>query len=195
MQTEHRVESGGFLLRCRFPPWLRSLGLANGVGILYFLGAYLGLALLTQPDGVAVFWPAAGISAGMLVALGPRARWPVAVGVIGATVLANLLSDRNLGATLVFALCNAGEAIIFAWLLNQHFTAHFSLGSVRNVIGLFGAAAVASAASGIGGTLGFLLFHHPGTPFLTTWLHWFASDALGIVTVSPLLIGLANIWQ
>ena len=193
MQTEHRIRRGGFLLRCGIAPGMNRLGLAIAVSILYFLGAHLGLALLTQPDGVAVFWPAAGISAGMLVALGPQARWPVAVGVAIATVLANLLSDRNLGATLVFVLCNAGEAILFAWLINQHFGSNFSLGRVRNVVGLFGAAAVASAVSGIGGTMGFLLFHHSGTPFLTTWLNWFASAALGLITVSPLIIGLANI--
>src|SRR5262245_39495240 len=192
MQKEHRIRRSA-LLRCGLPPWMNPLGLATATAILYFLGAHLGLALLTQPDGVAVCWPAAGISAGMLVAFGPQARWPVAVGVMVATILANLLSDRNLGATVVFVLCNAGEAILFAWLINQHFGPRFSLGNVRNVVGLFGAAAVASAASGIGGTMGFILFHHSGTPFLTTWLNWFASVALGLVTVSPLIIGLADI--
>src|SRR5262245_30016113 len=193
MQKEHRIQRGDSLLRCRFPLGMRPLGLAMAVSLLYFLGAHLGLALLTQPDGVAVFWPAAGISAGMLVAFGPQARWPVAGGVVVATVVANLLSDRNLEATLVFALCNPGEAILFAWLLNRHFGSPFSLGKVRDVVGLFGAAAVASAASGIGGTIGFLLFHYSGTPFLTTWLNWFTSAALGLVTVSPVIIGLANI--
>src|SRR5262245_22569408 len=193
MQLEHRIQRSDSLLRCTFPPGMGPLGLAMVVSILYFLAAHLGLALLTQPDGVAVFWPAAGISAGILVAFGPPARWPVAIGVMLATVLANLLSDRNLAATLVFALCNAGEAMLFAWLIDQHFGSRFNLGSVRNVVGLFGAAAVASAASGIGGTMGFLLFHHSGTPFLTIWLSWFTSAALGLVTVSPLMIGLANI--
>jgi integral membrane sensor domain MASE1 len=28
-------------------------------------------------------------------------------------------------------------------------------------------------------------------PILTTWQHWFASDITGIVTVAPLVIGLA----
>ena len=153
MQIEHRIQRGGSLLRCRFPPGMSPLGLALAVSVLYFLGAHLGLALLTQPDGVAVFWPAAGISAGMLVALGPRARWPVAFGVMAATVVANLLSDRNLEASLVFVLCNTGEPILFAWIINRHFGSRFSLGRVRNVVGLFGAAAVASAVSGIGGTM------------------------------------------
>jgi PAS domain S-box-containing protein len=195
MQKEHRIQRGDSLLPCRFPPAMSPLGFAMAVNILYFLGAHLGLALLTQPDGVAVFWPAAGISGGMLVAFGPQGRWPVAGGVMVATIVANLLSDRNLGATLVFALCNPGEAILFAWLINLHFGSRFSLGKVRNVVGIFAAAAIASAASGIGGTIGFLLFHHSGTPFLTTWLNWFTAAALGLVTVSPVMIGLANIWR
>ena len=53
--------------------WARSIGLAAAVGIVYFLAARLSLLLLTKPDGVAVFWPASGVAAGVLIALGPRA--------------------------------------------------------------------------------------------------------------------------
>jgi PAS domain S-box-containing protein len=176
------------------PLW-DGVGLALGVGIAYFLGARLSLALLTKPDGVAVFWPAAGISAGFLIASGPRARLPVAIGVMAATVSANLLGDRNLAATAVFALCNAGEAILIAWLIGHHFGLCFSLDSVRNVLGLFAAATLATAVSGVGGTVGFALFHNSGTPFLTTWLNWLASDALGVLTVAPLVIGLAGVLR
>jgi PAS domain S-box-containing protein len=109
-----------------------------------------------------------------------------------ATVLANLLGDRNLGAAVVFALCNSGEAVLIAWLINHHFRSRLSLGSILNVVGLFGAAVVGTAISGVGGTTGFILFHNSGTPFLTTWLNWFSSDALGVVTAAPLVIGLAN---
>lgn len=69
--------------------------LAILVGIAYFLAARLSLVLLTKPDGVAVFWPAAGVASGLLIALGPSARWSVAAGTMVATVLANLyLSNR-----------------------------------------------------------------------------------------------------
>ena len=53
-------------------PLLRAIGLAVAVGVAYFLVARLSLALLTKPDCVAVFWPAAGIASGTLIALGPR---------------------------------------------------------------------------------------------------------------------------
>src|ERR1700741_2686306 len=78
------------------PQWLRSIGLAAAVGIVYFLAARLSLLLLTKPDGVAVFWPASGVASGVLIALGPRARLPVAAGAMAATIVANLMGDRTL---------------------------------------------------------------------------------------------------
>src|SRR3954470_22878191 len=90
-----------------FPTWVRSACLAVAVAISYFLAARLGLALLTNPDGVAVFWPASGVSAGLLIGLGPKARLSVIVGVVAATIAANLLGDRNVLSSIVFAACNA----------------------------------------------------------------------------------------
>jgi integral membrane sensor domain MASE1 len=78
-------------LRTRAYPTL----LAIAVGIAYFVAARLSLALLAKPDGVAVFWPAAGASSGVLIVLGRAARLPVASGMIVATVIANLMGDRS----------------------------------------------------------------------------------------------------
>jgi PAS domain S-box-containing protein len=171
--------------------WLGGCALALAVGIAYFLSARLSLALLTKPDGVAVFWPAAGVAAGVLIALGPSARWPVAAGAMVATFVANLLGDRTLLSSLAFALCNAGEALLTAGLIQHYFGASFSLGRLRHVLGLLAAAVVGAAVSGIGGTIGYIFFQGSTAPAVTTWEHWFASDALGIVTVAPVLIGLA----
>ena len=174
------------------PSWVASIGLTIAITITYFLAARLSLALLTEPDGVAVFWPAAGIASGIMIALGPVARLSVAVGVMAATITANLLGDRNVAGAIVFALCNTGEAMIIAWLIEHHFGSDFGLDSPRRVLGLFLATAVGTAISGIGGTAGFILFHSSDAPILTTWLNWFASDAIGVVTVAPLVIGLAR---
>jgi PAS domain S-box-containing protein len=168
--------------------WLRSIGLAVAVGIAYFLAARLSLFLLTKPDGVAVFWPASGIATGVLIALGSRARIPVAAGTIAATIIANILGDRTLSSAVVFASCNAGEALIAGWLIEHHFGSNFSLDKLSHVLGLLAAAVVATAISGVGGTAGFLYFHSSTAAAFTIWQHWFASDALGIVTVAPLII-------
>src|SRR5215831_1611329 len=172
--------------------WLSSILLAVAVASVYLLSARLSLALLT-PGGVAVFWPAAGVAAGLLIAFGPRGRWAVAVGTMVATIVANLLGDRNLSSSLVFALCNAGEALLAAGLIDYYFGSPFSLDRLRHVVGLVGAAIVATALSGIGGALGFAFFYGANASFLSTWQNWFASDALVIVTIAPLVIGLASV--
>lgn len=172
--------------------WGGSIGLAVAVGIAYFVAARLSLALLTKPEGVAVFWPAAGVSAGALIALGPRARWPIVIGTMAATIAANLFGDRNLWSAVLFALCNAGEAVLTAWLIEYIFGADFRLNRLRNVVGLAAAAIIGTTISGIGGALTFRLLHSATTPILTTWQHWFASDGLGIITVAPLMIELAS---
>jgi signal transduction histidine kinase len=171
--------------------WLGGIGLALAVGAAYFVVARLSLGLLMKPDGVAVFWPAAGISSGVLIALGPRARWSVALGAVIGTIPANLLGDRDVWAAAVFALSNAAEALIAAAFIQHCFGAGFSLNKLRYVLGLFAAAVLGTALSGIGGAIGYKLFHSPTTPILTTWQHWFVSDALGILAVAPVLIGIA----
>jgi signal transduction histidine kinase len=182
-QVQHGIDLTG---------WIGLIGLAVAVGIVYFVAARLSLALLTKPEGVAVFWPAAGVSAGVLIALGSRARWPVVAGTMAATIVANLLGDRSLWSAVLFGLCNAGEAVLTAWIVGQLFGSNFRLNRLRNVLGLAAAAITGAAASGIGGALTFKLFHSATTPILTTWQHWFASDGLGIITVAPLLIELAS---
>ena len=80
-QVQHDLSTGVSLTR-----WVGSIGLAVAVGVAYFVAARLSLALLTKPEGVAVFWPAAGVSAGVLIALGSTARWPVVFGTMAATI-------------------------------------------------------------------------------------------------------------
>jgi PAS domain S-box-containing protein len=172
--------------------WANWIGLSILIGVAYFLAARLSLLLLTKPDGVAVFWPASGVAAGVMIALGPRARWPVAIGAAVATIVANLMGDRTLLSAVVFALCNAGEALLAGWLIQRYFGVNFGLDRLSHVLGLVTASVVATAVSGVGGTAGFLYFHNSTAPILATWQHWFASDALGILTVAPLIIELAS---
>jgi len=117
---------------------------------------------------------------------------PVAGGVMVATIVANLMGDRNVWSATAFAFCNAGEALLAAWLIEHHLGSPFSLDRLRSVLGLLAAAVVATATSGIGGTVAVKLFHSPAAPIWTTWQHWFASDIVGIITVAPLVIGLAE---
>jgi integral membrane sensor domain MASE1 len=172
-QTQGRPPSENASARERL---LASIGLAVAICVAYFLAARLGLFLQTQPDGVAVFWPAAGVSSGILIALARDVRWPVAVlrwsvavGVIAATIIANLTSDRTIWASSAFALCNAGEALLVAWLIEHYVSRDFTLTRIRHVAGFLAAVIVGTAVSGVGGAAAYKLLHSPDVPALITW--------------------------
>ena len=163
------------------------------IAVTYFFGARLSLALLEPVDGVAVFWPAAGVASGILIALGNAARWHVVVAVMAATIAANLLGDRNIWNSLSSAVANAGEAVIVAGLVHRFCGSQFELNELRKVLALFAATVVATSLSGIAGTAGFVLFHGSAASPPVIWFHWFSSDAIGIIAIAPLAIGLASL--
>jgi PAS domain S-box-containing protein len=166
-----------------------------GVALAYFFAARLSLALLGPVDGVAVFWPAAGVASGILIALGSAARWTVVVGVVASTIAANSLGDRNIWNSVSSAVANAGEAIIVAGLIHRFCGSPFELNELRRVLALFAATVVGTSLSGIAGTVGFVLFQGSAASPLVIWLHWFSSDALGTIVVAPLAIGLASLTR
>jgi len=170
--------------------WLEFAKLAVGVGVVYFLAARLSFVLRVEP-GVVVFWPAAGIAAGALIALGPRARLPVAIAAFGATVAHNLMVGRNPWLTVAFSVVGAGHPMLMAWLIGRWFEGTFKLEDVWRALGFFAATAIGAAIAAAGATVAITLVDPTVSP-LYIWCVWFASSSLGIVTVAPLLIGLAG---
>ena len=161
------------------------LVLVAGAG--YFLAAKVGVRLLA-PGGVAVFWPASGLAAGLMAALGRNALGPIATGVFAATVAANLMSDRNLGLALAFGACNAAEAALFAILLTHSWSAAFRFRDLPATAWFFIATALSTAAAAAVAALTILLTNPLTDQFWKLWQAWFAADAVGIVTLAPLII-------
>jgi PAS domain S-box-containing protein len=170
--------------------WVSSLGLAAVIGITYFLAARLGLALRAKP-GVAVFWPAAGLAVGALIAWGPRTRLPVIGAAIVATALANVVIGRNAWLATAFGVVNAGQTLLTAWLIERAFGSAFKLESVPQVLGLLVASAIGAAVAAACVCVA-LSIVEPAAPLLNVWRLWFASCLLGIVTVAPLFIGISE---
>lgn len=171
--------------------WAGSIGLAVAIGLAYFLAAWLAYGLSLQSEGLAVFWPASGVSSGLLIALGPRARLPVVSGVIVAVVADHLIMADPLRVGIAFALSDAAETLIIAGLIERYFGAEFGLDRLRHVLGMLAAAVIGTCVSGIGGVIASVLLRPPTVPILTIWQHWVASNTIGFIAVAPLLIGLA----
>jgi len=169
--------------------WLRGIGVAVAVGIAYFLAAELSNSFLITPETV-IFWPAAGISSGLLILLWPTARWPVVAGVVVATAAANLLRHFGVAATAAWVLGNTAEPLIIAALMQRYFGAHFKIDRLYCVLGLFAAAVAGAAVAATWWTFAYYwLFASLKEP-AATWLHWIISDLAGIASVAPLVIGL-----
>ena len=170
--------------------WVRGIGIAAAVGFAYYLTVEVTiLGLVLQPEDIAVFWPAAGISSGFLISIGARARWPVVAGVIAAYFVAAIYR-QNLWVTLAHAICNAAEPLIIAGLITRYFGADFSIDRLRAVLGLLAATLVGCAVSSFGATVVSRLQIGPSAANLSIGLHWFASVVLGVLAVAPLIIEL-----
>jgi PAS domain S-box-containing protein len=171
--------------------WLGAVGIALAIGIAYFMAARFGLAFRAKPGGVAVFWPAAGIAIGALIALGPNARLPVAIGVIVATITSKLLITGNLWLGITFGVVCAGQTLLTAWLIERWFGRAFKLEDVPQVLGFLVASAAGAAIAGFGAVAAISFVHSTASP-LDVWRPWFAACLLGTVAVAPLLIGLGE---
>ncbi len=174
--------------------WLSSIGIAAAVGAAFFLAAKItswGTAF--QPDKVSLFWPPTGVSSGLLIVLGPRRRWPAVAGIVAASAAISQETWNILWITPAIAACNAVEALTVAGLFTRYFGgADFPLDRARNIFGLLGAAAVGALASSLIATAVLRLSLGPSIVVVLTFRHWFASVFVGIVTVTPLVIGLAD---
>ena len=148
--------------------WIAALGAAAAVAVAYYLAARLGLALLSPPSDVAVFWPASGMAAGIFVLSKRRFRPAIVVGVIAGTVAANLMSDRHVWTSLLKGLCNAAEAAIVAGLIERWFGRTFAFDDLQRVLGFVAAACLGAAASALGGAATMTLFHS-AAPYWDVW--------------------------
>lgn len=173
------------------PSRFGAAGLAVAVGIGYFVAARFGLALRAEPRGVALFWPAAGIAIGAMIAFGPSARLPIATAVAVATITSKLLITGNLRLGITFGLVCAGQALLTSWLIERWFGRDFKLEDVRQVFGFLVASTAGAVVAAIGAVAAVSIVQSNASP-LDVWRPWFASCLLGTITVAPLLIGLAE---
>jgi len=128
------------------------LPLATGLG--YYLGAVLGVAASSMPEGISVFWLPNGILLAALL-LVHRRDWPLH---LAAAVLAELAADLptfTLLQALGFAAVNLFECLLAAWLL-QRVARPFALDRLRHV-GLFGLYALV-VACGMAALLGAAIY-------------------------------------
>lgn len=161
--------------------------------LLYLAASSIALQLVAQPENIAYFWPAAGVSAGVLIVV-PRNQWPRIAAAVGtAVILANWFAGRGLAATAIFTLGNVLEALICASLALRLSAGRLLLSSIREVNILIVAGATASLLTALVTMAGLTLTGESSAPPLDLALTWAMADFAGIMTVAPVFVALAGI--
>ena len=173
-------------------PWA---GLARlpGPALLAIVAAiYLALAQLSiwlnDPIQLgAAFWPAAGVSLGLLLLL-DRGAWPwILGGVALAEVGGDLFHGYAPGGIAFWAIGNVVEPLVGALLIQRFSSKHGSLTPVRALLGflLWGVVVGPLIGASIGsiGTIVFL-----GLEPALVWPKYVVGDALGVLVVAPVLL-------
>jgi signal transduction histidine kinase len=174
------------------PSLSASLGYLAKVSALaaaYFGGAKLGLTLAAAHSSISAVWPGTGIALAALLLWGNRA-WP---GVLLGAVLANCWTGVPPLAVAGIATGNTLEALAGAYLLRR-VGFRPSLTRVRDVLALFGLAAVVSTT--LSATVGVASLWIegvlPGGDLGSAWRVWWLGDMTGDLLIAPLLLVFAG---
>lgn len=168
------------------PSFAEPLLVALLVGLAVYAAAIGGIELTRGTGRIAAIWIANAV---MLAAIFKRRtdEWPLILSVsYVANVLANVQAGDALHTSLVLALCNLVEVVICAFLVTVG-TREYDFRRPRPMflfaLAALGPACLVSAAA----ASGFLSLFN-GADMGSVFLSWYAADALGLVTITPLLL-------
>jgi integral membrane sensor domain MASE1 len=169
--------------------WKKLIGLNGLVAVAYYIAAQLGLQLELVNEQVTPLWPPTGIALVALLTFGLRA-WP---GVALGAFLVNLPLGI-LPATMMITVGNV-LAPLAAALVLRHFNFRKELDRLRDVMALvFPAALGCMMISAAVGASTLVASDALGAEdFWSTWAVWWTGDAMGILTVAPVLMMLRRV--
>lgn len=175
------------------PVW-RPPALSGPVVFVVMVLGYLSLAQLVMwlndpVENGASLWPAAGLTLGALLLL-PHRSWGW---VLGAVFVAELGGDLAWGypalASVGWALSNALEPLLAATLLRRFAGPGAGLVPLRRLMLFLGFGVVTGPLAGA--TLATVAWAATGGGQLfDMWLRYLVGDALGVLVVAPVLLGL-----
>lgn len=152
------------------------------IGIAYHAAAYGALALTQGGEGIATLWPAGGLLLAVLMLVPARhAAAFVAVAAV-ASIVANLQAGIDPSTAIGFAAANMAESALSAWLLRTRARCRLSFTQPAG-LSCFCKAVVLGVA--VSATIALAVVPVRSAAF---WLSWFATDLLGALLVTPLLV-------
>lgn len=173
---------------------LRIISYIGGVvllGVIYHLGARLGLLMANVQPNTSPVWPPTGIAIAALLLFGKK-YWP---GITLGVIFGYLFNNNALNITFGLAIGNTLEAIIAVFILQRFMDFHNSLDRIQDVLSFSIVSALATTISATFGMATLLIF---GRLVLadgwTIWLTWWIGDFLAALVITPLLLIWFTSW-
>lgn len=158
------------------------------IAVAYFVTAQVGLRMALVGDQVTALWPPTGIGVACLVLLGLR-TWP---GIALGAFAVNISLGPTLPAVLIIAAGNTAAPII-AYLLLHRAGFHRDFDRIKDALALvfLGALTGMLVSSTVGSLTLFVTGRLAARDLTQTWAVWWTGDAMGVLTVTPLIFLIA----
>jgi PAS domain S-box-containing protein len=169
------------------PSWVRQAAAIGALAIVYYAAGNLGLVLAVVQPNITLAWPPVGVALAALWFFGYR-LWPGIA--LGSFLVATSIPGTPPVAAVGIAAGNALQALAAVFGLRRCARFDASLSHVRDVLCLVGLAVLGSTtlsatigvtSLGVGSVI-------PWADFPSMWFFWWLGDAMGLLTVAPLLL-------
>ena len=159
------------------------------VAVAYFATAKLGISLDVAEGVVTPVWVPTGLALAALLLFG-YGVWP---GIALGAFVANATSDVGVATAAGIAVGNTLEGVSGTYLLRRIRDFSEALDRARDVLAIvIVGAAVSTVAATIGSTSLLLGDEIAGADYRSTWFLWWFGDAIGALTVAPLILTWAS---
>lgn len=159
------------------------------VAVAYYATAKLGISLDVAEGVVTPVWVPTGLALAALLLFG-YGVWP---GVALGAFVANATSDVGAATAAGIAVGNTLEGVAGTYILRRIRGFRPALDRAQDVIALVVVgAAVSAVAATIGSTSLLLTDEIAGANYRSTWFLWWFGDAIGALTVAPLILTWAS---
>jgi diguanylate cyclase (GGDEF)-like protein len=164
----------------------KNVATVAGLAAVYFIAGKLGLLLASVHASATAVWPCTGIAIAALLIFGYRV-WP---GILIGAFFVNLTTAGTAGTSIGIAAGNTLEAMAACYLVSRFAGGKEAFARAADIFKF--ALLAGMAATTLSATIGVATLAAWGfadwNAFGSIWCTWWLGDAVGAVTVTPLLL-------
>jgi diguanylate cyclase (GGDEF)-like protein len=168
------------------PDVTKNLATVAGLAVVYFVAGKLGLQLAYVHASATAVWPCTGIAIAALLVFGYWV-WP---GILIGAFVVNLTTAGSVETSVGIAIGNTLEGLAGCYLVSRFAGGKEAFARAQDIFKF--ALLAGMVATSVSATIGVVTLAAAGfadwAAFGSMWCTWWLGDAVGAVTVTPLLL-------